>query len=968
MASDQVKYAIQLIKNGQQAEARRILLEEVRRDPGQENAWLWLATTMQTDQQRIAVLREALNYHPNSELARKSLETLTGKSLAQEKETELEELEAAESDPPVPDTQSPPTPPGVASAASANRRRRRRSSAGGCFLTFFLLLLGILIGAGGLWAAERFLLPPNFLDPKSPAGAPTYTVPFPDLPTLPPTSTPTAAVIPAGVDFKAIFSIEGALSALTSKGQLMDLAQGVNSAEISPDGSLVAYENGEEIWLDDIGGGSPRRLIGLPELQGKFPQTCLFLELHWQKGSGNLIVPCQGGGTGGVGLDVYGFALIRPENGEVINTLTINAPSTRTVYSSDGQMAALAGADGSLILLNLTNGAHLDLSLNQVNPEKLPYAATWGGARWSNDNESVELLVFSDPYASPQANPGSAATSPAYAVLRATLDGRLTVAARFSDWPGGDMLQSDRLFSPDGLYAIYPLKSGLSLVELKTGAQIAVNLPGGLAAKPLAWSPDSKQVLLNSEDGHIYLYTIGDEPTALSGDTQYFITDAAWLSQDYLLFSADQLYLMKPGSQPQVLAKSAPPAFKVWQPDASAAGAQPKTFAANPTAVLPVEKAAAVVYIHSNGGISRLNSSGGFEPLISGDLTESIFTSDASLAAYRQNTKVWIAALTGNSATVEVKAAPDQALLTDYSGPMEAIQPGNFAWQTGPTTLVVEYRASLLDQQKILGYAMVNPQSGLRRDFIAYSGAGQSVFAPNGRAVLVVNALTLDPELSMVNLNTRSTAKSALKLPLPVLLDSPRYLTPYTQWAQNSSEVYAAYYLPEDAATRSPCQTSCTLSVTALKPDGSITTLGQVQVKFDGNALPPMAISGNGRYIAYSAEDGVHLYDFNGKTDRIILPLQAASMVWAPGSERLAAAAENGRGAILTPDGKAEIFGIEGEEVASLVWADSNTLVYLQSENGRWNLTLKNTGENSQILSNQIGRNYPRGLFAFPAQ
>ncbi len=966
MASEQVKYAIQLIKNNQHAEARRILLEEVRRDPGQENAWLWLATTMQTDQQRIAVLREALTHHPDSELARKSLQTLTGKTAPEIEEPEDADLIDERLDAVAPVSRPPTAPPPPAAVPA--RRRRRRSSAGGCFKVFFLLFIGILVGAAALWAVEKFLLPPNFLDPKSPLGAPTPTPLLPELPTIPPTTTPTAVVIPAGLDFKVLFTIEGSLSAFSSDGKLTALAQGVNAAGISPDGSLVAFDNGEEIWLDSISGGSPRRLIGLPELQSKFTPTCQFLDLHWQAGSGYLIVPCQGGGAGGLGLDLYGFALVKPENGEVASTLVFNASSVRVIYSEDGQMAALAGADGSLILLNLSNGAHLDLSLGQINPEKLPVSPTWGGARWSNDNLSLEALVFSDPYQNPGESSAEGSTQPTYVLLRATLDGRLTVAARFTDWPGGEMLQSAQLFSPNGQLALYPLKSGLSLVDMKTGAQTLLSLPDNLAAKPLAWSPDSSAVLINSEDGRVFLYEIGGQSAEIASGKQWFISDAAWVDANHILLSADQLYLLEIGGEPQAVAKAAPAALIVWTKASAAPAPQPKAIAPTPTAVPPVEKAAATVYLHTAAGILRLNSTAGLDSLVSGDFTAAVFTSDASLAAYTQDGKLWISPMDSAAAPVEVKAAPDKALLPEFTGSQEAIQPARYAWQTGPTTLVVEYKASLLDMQTILGYALVNPETGLRRDFVAHSETGTSIFAPNGRTVLVVNAVSLDPALSLVNLNNRTEVKAALKLPLPALLDTPRYLTPYIQWAQNSSEVYAAFYLPQDAAARTPCQIDCTLSVAALRPDGSVVSSGQIPGVFDGSALPVMAISGNGQFAAYSAADGTHLYDFSSKTDRVILPLRSTSLVWAPGSERLAAASEDGRAAILTTDGKAEIFGGDGEEVSDLVWADSNTLVYLQSENGRWNLTLKNAGEEPQLLSNQLGRSYPRGLFAFPAQ
>jgi len=77
--NERVSQAVGLIRAGQAAEARQILLQVLKESPDNENGWLWLTQTLPDDKQRIAALEQCLRYNPGSEKARLGLERLRAK-------------------------------------------------------------------------------------------------------------------------------------------------------------------------------------------------------------------------------------------------------------------------------------------------------------------------------------------------------------------------------------------------------------------------------------------------------------------------------------------------------------------------------------------------------------------------------------------------------------------------------------------------------------------------------------------------------------------------------------------------------------------------------------------------------------------------------------------------------------------------------------------------------------------------
>ncbi len=71
-----LKQAIIAIKTGDNATGRQLLREILQAEPGNENAWLWLSSAVETEVERRYCLNNVLKINPNNELAQRGLATL----------------------------------------------------------------------------------------------------------------------------------------------------------------------------------------------------------------------------------------------------------------------------------------------------------------------------------------------------------------------------------------------------------------------------------------------------------------------------------------------------------------------------------------------------------------------------------------------------------------------------------------------------------------------------------------------------------------------------------------------------------------------------------------------------------------------------------------------------------------------------------------------------------------------------
>lgn len=117
--SENLAQALVLIRQGQKESARRILLALLKTNPGNEPAWLWLAETADSVDQRILVLEQTLKHIPNSQIALQGLRRLRAiqelSATKPDQQTTGSQFAAA-----MPQVAAPPTAPPLEQAISTS--------------------------------------------------------------------------------------------------------------------------------------------------------------------------------------------------------------------------------------------------------------------------------------------------------------------------------------------------------------------------------------------------------------------------------------------------------------------------------------------------------------------------------------------------------------------------------------------------------------------------------------------------------------------------------------------------------------------------------------------------------------------------------------------------------------------------------------------------------------------------------
>ena len=76
--------AIEYVKAGDKSRAKQILTEVIQAEPGNDTAWLWMSSIVDTKEQQIRCLQQALQINPNNQHATIGLSKLTGQSMLPE--------------------------------------------------------------------------------------------------------------------------------------------------------------------------------------------------------------------------------------------------------------------------------------------------------------------------------------------------------------------------------------------------------------------------------------------------------------------------------------------------------------------------------------------------------------------------------------------------------------------------------------------------------------------------------------------------------------------------------------------------------------------------------------------------------------------------------------------------------------------------------------------------------------------
>jgi hypothetical protein len=73
---EKLRRATDLIKSGDKARARDLLVDLLKGDPANDAAWVWMATVVETDELRQKCLNEALKHNPRNKIAKRALQQM----------------------------------------------------------------------------------------------------------------------------------------------------------------------------------------------------------------------------------------------------------------------------------------------------------------------------------------------------------------------------------------------------------------------------------------------------------------------------------------------------------------------------------------------------------------------------------------------------------------------------------------------------------------------------------------------------------------------------------------------------------------------------------------------------------------------------------------------------------------------------------------------------------------------------
>jgi hypothetical protein len=80
--SNKLYQAITAIKRGDKVTGRQLLVEIIKSDPRNEDAWLWMATVVEFDESCQQCLEKVLEINPDNEMAQKGLAILQTKPIS----------------------------------------------------------------------------------------------------------------------------------------------------------------------------------------------------------------------------------------------------------------------------------------------------------------------------------------------------------------------------------------------------------------------------------------------------------------------------------------------------------------------------------------------------------------------------------------------------------------------------------------------------------------------------------------------------------------------------------------------------------------------------------------------------------------------------------------------------------------------------------------------------------------------
>lgn len=92
--SDKLQQAIAAIKSGDKVTGKRLLIETLKVERRNENAWLWMTKVVNSDEERIKCLENVLRINPDNETAKRGMDLLQRKLMGTSKRIEEQKAES----------------------------------------------------------------------------------------------------------------------------------------------------------------------------------------------------------------------------------------------------------------------------------------------------------------------------------------------------------------------------------------------------------------------------------------------------------------------------------------------------------------------------------------------------------------------------------------------------------------------------------------------------------------------------------------------------------------------------------------------------------------------------------------------------------------------------------------------------------------------------------------------------------
>jgi WD40 repeat protein len=556
MPTETIQQAISLIKSGQKAQARQLLMQTIQADPHQEDAWLWLAAALDSDEQRIRILEKCLTIFPESQNARKGLERLRANQSATRPSTP-----PVEPSPP-PAAEPPPHPPVLAQKPLPQTVSSHLPAAAAPKKTplpkLELIMIGLIVVLalviGGTWLALT-LTQPNAqarlaqatayaLQTQSAAAVSLASSTRLALPTLPPSSTPTPTRSASATRTASpTATISPSPSATVVSGSV---PQGANSVKIAyvvqdPDKGLapeiyvvqppaepeLAYEvkdgysisdvilspDGERLFYhltnaftrtsqiySVVAPDAPPRLLVESPPPNKYDLEYHFIEIAWQPGTNNLVMELQLQDFMG---PIAGYVVVNTETGKSTNISLVEDQRGRYVsaFSPDRRFVAAVGP-GSISLVNLETGQVFD-SILSYEATGLPNSDAFfiPVVTWHRDSSYFLTIKISDQSTNQQQR---------YDVYSISTEGK---TKRLATIPGSYEGENQPYpqFTPDGRWMFYYGADGLHQFDLTSQEDRFIGAldPGEYRWRYASMSPDGQKLLFRGQDG-LYWLNIAD--------------------------------------------------------------------------------------------------------------------------------------------------------------------------------------------------------------------------------------------------------------------------------------------------------------------------------------------------------------------------------------------------------------------------------------------------------------------------